>query len=411
MNQYTPFEYLLIDIANHYGLDKELFETRIQWVKDNRYNLEALSTQADDPALYVKSVLALRDVEAGRPTGHMISLDAVNSGIQVLSALTNCIKGCKATGLADTGSRPDAYGAVMEAMNHLLQEDGLEGFSVSRAQAKQAVMTACYGSTATPKKLFGEDFVEYFNEACLVVAKGAFSLMPVLIDSWDSNALAHEWTMVDGFEVFIPILETKTTTIRVDELGGAGIAFQYKANQTAQYGLANAANFTHALDGLVMRNMVRRCSYDKDILQPIKELLELHILKCSIGYAPILKSRRMTRLVELALANKFFDPVFFNYLDENNVKELPIEVATKLNELAAKMLAQPSFHLITVHDAFKCLPTYGNTVRYWYAEIMAEIAESDMLQQLLQQLYKRTKSFRKGACIADKIRQSNYGLS
>jgi hypothetical protein len=80
MKQYTPFEYLCIDIANCKGMDKELFETRIQWVLSNIHCLEAYIAQADDPALYVKAVLAMRQAQAGMPIGHMISLDAVCSG-------------------------------------------------------------------------------------------------------------------------------------------------------------------------------------------------------------------------------------------------------------------------------------------------------------------------------------------
>lgn len=80
MQLFTPFEYLLIDIANHQGLDKELFDDRIEWVKSNIHNLEAFVKDAADPAQYVKAVLALRQAQAGKPIGHMISLDAVCSG-------------------------------------------------------------------------------------------------------------------------------------------------------------------------------------------------------------------------------------------------------------------------------------------------------------------------------------------
>ena len=80
MQLFTPFEYLCIDIANAYGLDKELFDTRISWVKNNIHCLESYLKQADDPALFIKAVLALRASQAGKPTGHLISLDAVCSG-------------------------------------------------------------------------------------------------------------------------------------------------------------------------------------------------------------------------------------------------------------------------------------------------------------------------------------------
>jgi DNA-directed RNA polymerase len=32
--QYTGWQWLLIDAANHFGLDKLLFEERIEWVEE-----------------------------------------------------------------------------------------------------------------------------------------------------------------------------------------------------------------------------------------------------------------------------------------------------------------------------------------------------------------------------------------
>ncbi len=55
MKNFTPIEYICIDIANAYGLDKELFEDRIQWVKDNAKNLESLAQEADDYPIYMKA--------------------------------------------------------------------------------------------------------------------------------------------------------------------------------------------------------------------------------------------------------------------------------------------------------------------------------------------------------------------
>lgn len=80
MKLYSPFEYLCIDIANAKGLDKLLFEERIAWVTRNIYNLEAYARDAEDPALYIKAVLAMRQAQAGKPIGHLISLDSVCSG-------------------------------------------------------------------------------------------------------------------------------------------------------------------------------------------------------------------------------------------------------------------------------------------------------------------------------------------
>ena len=64
-----------------------------------------------------------------------------------MSALAGCMKGCEATGLVHRNIRSDAYRSVTEAMNLLLIEDGIEEFQVSRADAKDAVMTLSNGVT------------------------------------------------------------------------------------------------------------------------------------------------------------------------------------------------------------------------------------------------------------------------
>lgn len=144
MKMYSGFEYLLIDTANAFGLDKKLFEERIQWGRDNLDQLETLYPQADSKNLYAKAVLAIRKAQAHVPTGHMVGVDAICSGAQMMSVLTGCVEGCKATGLIDMGVRPDAYTSVTNAMQGLLGNL----LSVSRQDAKDAVMTLNKGVTA-----------------------------------------------------------------------------------------------------------------------------------------------------------------------------------------------------------------------------------------------------------------------
>jgi len=43
MKEFTGWEYLLIDVANNFGLDKLRFEERITWANHNLSNLEELA--------------------------------------------------------------------------------------------------------------------------------------------------------------------------------------------------------------------------------------------------------------------------------------------------------------------------------------------------------------------------------
>lgn len=80
MIRYTGFEYLLIDAANSFGLDKLLFEERIQWGRTNLDQLESLTSQAESAYLFMKTVAAIRKAQLRIPTGHLVALDACCSG-------------------------------------------------------------------------------------------------------------------------------------------------------------------------------------------------------------------------------------------------------------------------------------------------------------------------------------------
>lgn len=133
--EYTPIQYLAIDIANQFGLDKLCYEDRIQWVKTNINSLEDLAPQAEEYHLYIKAVNALRKTQQGLPVGHPVALDAVCSGLQLMSVVMGCKKGASLTGLVYEKVRTDAYTLITQAMNKKL-DDAVE---VSRADAKSAV--------------------------------------------------------------------------------------------------------------------------------------------------------------------------------------------------------------------------------------------------------------------------------
>lgn len=149
MKTFTAIEYLAIDIANQFGNDvdvgfrgdKDEFENRIQWVRNNFKVLEQRATEAEEPLLYSKAVMAFRKALKGLPIGHSVALDAVCSGMQLMSALTGCHKGALITGLIDPNVRYDAYTEVTGEMNLILKRLNMDTVQVSRKDAKDAVMT------------------------------------------------------------------------------------------------------------------------------------------------------------------------------------------------------------------------------------------------------------------------------
>ena len=93
------------------------------------------------------------------------------------------------------------------------------------------------------------------------------------------------------------------------------------------------------------------------------------------------------------------------------VNQLPQRMLKQLLATFIEMLKNEPFEVITIHDSFACLPSHCNVLRYWYKEILAEIAESKMLDHLLSQLFGEECIFTKlDNNLAPLIRNSNYGL-
>lgn len=413
--KYLPIDYICIDLANCVGTqgsfrgDKELFEDRIKWVKDNFNYLEDFIEAAENKPQYIKALHALRETMLGNPTGHLIGLDASCSGIQLMSVMTGCIKGADATGLVSQ-KRADAYTDVTTEMNSILKLKGFSSIEVKRDDIKRCVMTAGYGSTLVPKEVFGEgDLLTTFYQAASSVAKGAFELMPALLDSWQKNALSHNWVMPDNFHVNIKVMQTKETRIEVDELDHATFTTYVKINKGSEKGLANVANLTHSVDSYVLRSLVRRASFD---VSKVNETVKL------ISNA-IQHSRDTVSTCDEALENMLniyqysgvLDVSIIDYINAENIGHVPLALLVKLNATLGKMLELGSSPVLTVHDAYFSHANHCNAVRYWYKEILAELAESTILDFLVSQIVGEEVKWNKPVNnLAELIRNSNYGL-
>lgn len=116
MQHFTPKQYLKIDIANSFGLDKLDWDKRLEWFEANESSLLSKLREAENPAMFYAGVKAWEEVKAGRTTGYPISLDATSSGIQILSILTGDRKAAEISNVLDSGHRSDAYQALYQAM-------------------------------------------------------------------------------------------------------------------------------------------------------------------------------------------------------------------------------------------------------------------------------------------------------
>lgn len=411
---YSPIEYLCIDIANCFGHDKWLFEDRIQWVKENHKDLEQLADQADDNPLYLKAVMALRDVQAGKPTGHLVALDATCSGIQIMSAITGCVNGAEATGLVNPNKRADAYTQVTQEMNKILTANGQTSIEVSRNDVKRAVMTCGYGSTMVPKEVFGEgEMLAVFYRACFNVAGGAFELMNDLLGTWQSGALSHNWVMPDNFHVNIKVMQSKETRVEVDELGHTTFTTHVKINQGSKHGLANVANTIHSIDAYLLRSVIRRAAFIPAKVEDARNLITAELVSRSINITGMnVLNEELENMLNIYAYSDMVDVRIIDYLTQENIGCVPVGLLTKLNKTLAKMQELGSSPVLTVHDAFRAHPNHCDTVRYWYKELMAELAESNMLVFIVGQIINQPIVYKKKSTnLPTLIRNSNYAIS
>jgi hypothetical protein len=403
---YSGLEYLAIDVANAYGLDKETFESRIKWVKENQDSLETYASKAEEPHLYNKAVAHFRKAIKGLPSGHAVALDSCASGLQLMSVMTGCKSGCYMTGLIDPDKRMDAYSLVTGYMNDLLGKDSV---TVSRKDAKQGVMCSLYGSKATPKEIFGYKSPAYnaFYEVLEDKCKGAYRLLNVLISAWDEEKDFNHWVLPDGFNAYVPVMQSKVNRVKVEELGYT-MSVQTWLNQPLDYSVSLAANCVHSCDGFVLRTLVRRCNYN---VKQVKEAVGL--IQHALANQSLVFHYSDEAIMPVHLFNKtgIADISCLEHLPKI-VNQLPQRMLKQLLATFTEMLKNEPFEVITVHDSFSVLPNHCNVLRWHYKEILAQIAESTMLDHLLSQLFGEECIFSKlDNNLAPIIRNSNYGLS
>lgn len=416
MQTFTGWQYLLIDLANQFGHDKLTFEKRIEWAEKHLHELEALVGQAETQPLYVKAMMAIRKAQKGQPTGHMVGFDASCSGIQIMSAMTGCVAGATATGLVDPNVRADAYTSMNDEMNKIL---GGAGIQIPRADAKAATMHSFYGSKKTPRDLFGKGTpaLAAFYQAAMTVAPGAWDLLQDLLASWQPYTLVHEWDLPDGYHARIKVMEKVETRIAVDELDKASFTYEYYINKGSKKGLSNAANVVHSVDAYLLRSLHRRCNYDVVVLERAHEALKQEMYLRDQGFTAQMALQdgdtgKLAQCIHLWERTNMPDVVIFPYVvGGTSTQYMATEHIAQLLRICERMQSYKAFEVVTVHDEFKCHPNNMNHLRQTYIDIMAEIAESTIIDDILSQIHGMPGSVPKlSTNLGQLIRGSNYAL-
>ena len=411
MQMFSGLQYIEMDVASSFGLDKNTWQERLDWFQAKKKfhefatgpELVAFCRGAEEPAQALAGILAWRAAMFKQPTGYLCGMDATASGLQLLALLAGDEAAGAICNLVATGRREDAYKAVHELVDRLMGTSSV----IDRKAVKSALMTHLYGSKAEPKKCFGVDTPELaaFYEAVEKLLPGADQLNKDLISLWDPTALAHCWTLPDGFEVVVKVMATVEHQV---EFLGRKYAVMEKVNQPQIQGLSMGANIIHSIDGLVVREMNRRCNYNLGKITRVLDVLQGEGLGTAVSRD---KDIQLLRIIELEESTGFLPAVIFEYIDFENAGHIDGRLCCKIVELY-NSLPEKAFPVICIHDCFKFHPNYGNDVRIQYKQILSELAGSTVLDYIATEIRGQPVRVTKiSNNMPQLIQESEYALS
>lgn len=370
---FTPRQWLALDCARCFGLDKASWAERLVWAENNPGFVEG----AKEPFMY-KSALAARTADV---TDHLISLDATASGIQCLALMAQDAESAYAVNLGTYEVR-NPYQRVKDHM----------GDQYPYERVKKALMTSFYESVATPMNLFGDDY-DKFVAAASKMLPGPWALKEA-ISSCMKYKDFYGWTMMDGFKVNMDV----TTPIECSmDIGGLNMEWvEHRKAPVGTKGLT--ANVTHSLDALVLREVLRRthCEYQwypEHQLTPFETLRDKDIALMQ----SILRWQR----------SKFLTVEFLDHVDQCNQHLVPQELKDAVDALhmTSDMYIQP------IHDCYRVRATDASDLFLIVKQVMADLAYSKSAWWILTQLgFEGTinDNEAKRAALKEQVLQSSY---
>ena len=99
------------------------------------------------------------------------------------------------------------------------------------------------------------------------------------------------------------------------------------------------------------------------------------------------------------------------HINHKTISYYPKEQIQALRAICETVLVHKPFEVICIHDSFAVSPVNCNYLRQHYNNILAELSDSDVLVDILKQLYQTDDCENTAELIGDKIRNSSYGIS
>lgn len=265
-------------------------------------------------------------------------------------------------------------------------------------------MTAFYGSEAVPKEVFGEGkMLAAFFATLEAETPFVWELNKAFLAMWNPEALEYAWVMPDNFHVHVKVMGEVQETV---QFMGENFVTSRTENIAQAQGRSLGANVTHSIDGMIVRELLRRCNYNREQVEGIRNLL-----KGELGHFDPERVTKKTNMVnqiwDFYKQSGYLSARILDYLDEDTLHLVDVD---KIQALVDSFPEKP-FQIVPVHDCFRVHPNYGNDLRKQYNLQLSLIAESNMLQFLLTQVLKKQVVIHKQASFAADILNANYALS
>lgn len=168
------------------------------------------------------------------------------------------------------------------------------------------------------------------------------------------------------------------------------------------------------VDAYVLRTLIRRCNYNKENLTNTLNLIIAARLDDNdvVGY----NTDDSIQCYELYKENGMVDTTHLHNISYEEwliLLNSDSEYVNRVQELITTILKEEPFPIITVHDDFACHPRNLNTLRYHYKEILADIADSTLIDHVFGQIIGEDVIIeRVGTGLGDLIRNNaNYPIN
>ena len=301
-----------------------------------------------------------------------------------------------------TQDRQDLYTNAYDAMKSNMVSGGKGAMEFDREDLKAAIMPSFYGSKKRPRDIF-KDKLPIFERTMEEELPGVWELNKALLGSWQPDAFSHSWVLPDGFHCDIKVMDAWVDNFDFRQKRYEVIT---KRNLPTEEGRSLSANVIHSIDGMVVREMSRRCSYDATHMTKLLELLT------SDKPAYAARQARGKDMLVQDLWNRYIETGFLSarileLLDEQNIWMVDQDV---IRALISTLPVKP-FSILSVHDCFRVHPNYGNDLRNQYVQILYEIAKSDLMASIATQITGEAVLVKKFGDIADLVKLSEYALS